>query len=227
MNVAKPLRILVLGTLLLSCSGEDGERGPEGPQGESITGKQGSPGINCWDRNGNGTGDITNDEDNEDLNGDNVVNTLDCQGATGDAGENGNANVSYVDVSLSDFDNSSELVYTLGPDLLPISDHTYLVYLKNFDDLWFQVPGGIFESNIVYTRSYFNEVEGTLVINFYFTNSDELVDIAQGNLVTLRIIAIALDTNSKSDQTTVLSELKTAGVDVNDYHAVADYFGLE
>ena len=61
--------------------GQDGAPGADGQDG--APGMDGADGINCWDLNGNGEGDITEDETNEDLNGDEVVDVLDCQGPIG------------------------------------------------------------------------------------------------------------------------------------------------
>ncbi len=55
---------------------------PESPQ--PLPGPAGADGVSCWDLNTNGVGDPE-----EDRNGDGVVNVLDCQGDTGDVGENG------------------------------------------------------------------------------------------------------------------------------------------
>lgn len=62
--------------------GEEGETGPEGPQGpQGPVGAQGPNGTACWDLNGNGTGDPA-----EDINGDLVVDVLDCTGPQGPTG---------------------------------------------------------------------------------------------------------------------------------------------
>ncbi len=55
--------------------GEGGDAGERGPRGYS-----------CWDLNGNGQND-----DNEDANGDDAFNALDCQGAPGERGLRGYA----------------------------------------------------------------------------------------------------------------------------------------
>lgn len=63
-------------------TGAQGPQGPQGPQGTTgangVQGPQGSAGQSCWDTNGNGVGDPS-----EDTNGDGMVNVLDCQGAAG------------------------------------------------------------------------------------------------------------------------------------------------
>ncbi len=69
-------------------TGDIGAQGPIGPQGASGTnganGTDGDDGTNCWDLNGNGVEDPT-----EDLNGDLVVDVLDCTGLQGPQGEQG------------------------------------------------------------------------------------------------------------------------------------------
>jgi len=67
----------------------NGPTGPTGPTGNNglvgPTGPTGS-GLACWDTDGDGTQDA-----NEDVNGDNQWNNLDCQGNVGPAGPTGNA----------------------------------------------------------------------------------------------------------------------------------------
>lgn len=63
--------------------GDTGSRGPRGAEGPAgPTGPGGPPGINCWDKNGNGV----NDPD-EDVNGDGKYDAADCAGPTYSAGE--------------------------------------------------------------------------------------------------------------------------------------------
>ncbi|MCJ2564404.1 MAG: collagen-like protein [Candidatus Thermoplasmatota archaeon] len=57
--------------------GSDGAQGPTGSQG--LSGADGADGVACWDLNGNGTGDLPA----EDINGDLVVDVLDCTGPQG------------------------------------------------------------------------------------------------------------------------------------------------
>nr|WP_299338908.1 hypothetical protein [Allomuricauda sp.] len=71
------LVLMVLTACVISCSGEDGEQGLQGITGEN--------GINCWDLDGDGEGDLGS----EDINNDGKVNVLDCMGMVGDVGENG------------------------------------------------------------------------------------------------------------------------------------------
>ncbi len=63
------LLLCTLGLGLAGCEGDDGSDGAAGTDGTA-----GADGINCWDLNQNGVGDLPD----EDLNGDGVVDTLDC-----------------------------------------------------------------------------------------------------------------------------------------------------
>ena len=69
---------LLAGLLLLAAC-----EGPAGPQGSA--GSPGADGTACWDLNGNGVGDL----DSEDLDGDGVVDLVDCSGLDGDDGDDG------------------------------------------------------------------------------------------------------------------------------------------
>ena len=67
---------------LCQLSGPTGPTGANGTNGP--TGANGNNGLNCWDTNGNGFNDPS-----EDVNGDNQWNSLDCQGAQGSVGPTG------------------------------------------------------------------------------------------------------------------------------------------
>jgi len=73
MKLISALRRLLLiaasAFLIAGCDGSDGAPGAAGPAGPA-----GSDGFSCWDLNQNGIGDPE-----EDLNGDGVVDTLDCR----------------------------------------------------------------------------------------------------------------------------------------------------
>lgn len=65
------------------CTGPEGPQGPQGPQGPpGGNGTDGANGTACWDLNGNGIGDLPD----EDINGDSVVNVTDCAGPEGPQG---------------------------------------------------------------------------------------------------------------------------------------------
>ena len=65
---------------LSGCDGDDGAAGATGAAGQDGVG---SAGISCWDLNQNGTGDLPD----EDINGDGVVDVLDCNATSSGAYE--------------------------------------------------------------------------------------------------------------------------------------------
>ena len=65
---------LFLAFSIAGCEGDDGAPGADGADGvNGIDGANGADGVACWDLNSNGVGDPE-----EDLNGDGVVDVLDC-----------------------------------------------------------------------------------------------------------------------------------------------------
>jgi hypothetical protein len=79
---------VTIGTVVLE--GPQGEQGPPGEKGDKgDPGVDGKDGLNCWDLNGNGTCDITQDETNEDTDANQVCDALDCQGPQGPQGDPG------------------------------------------------------------------------------------------------------------------------------------------
>ena len=70
---------LVAVTLTLGLTGCDGDDGAPGAPGAAGTpGTDGTDGQACWDLNGNGVGDLPD----EDINGDGVVDVNDCAGTS-------------------------------------------------------------------------------------------------------------------------------------------------
>ncbi|GLU44457.1 hypothetical protein [Allomuricauda sp. NBRC 101325] len=126
---------LALGTLLVSCSGDDGEKGPPG---ESIKGDPGDPGadgLSCWDTNKDGIKD-----NSEDINQDGSWDALDCQGEQGPQGDQGIFEFYFTDFEglpdsnppsefvQSDVDNADWLVTQL--DLI-LNSNASLDYVTN------------------------------------------------------------------------------------------------
>ena len=66
--------LCTIGLALAGCEGDDGVSGSDGANGSA-----GADGVNCWDLNGNGLRDL-----DEDLNGDGVIDVVDCNGIASD-----------------------------------------------------------------------------------------------------------------------------------------------
>ena len=82
------LGVVLLAFAVAGCEGEDGKDGMDGAPG--VAGTDGADGISCWDLNANGAGDP-----NEDLNGDGIVDALDCNALASGAYETAQLHVGY------------------------------------------------------------------------------------------------------------------------------------
>ncbi len=233
----------------LDCQGDNGDDGNPGNDGED--------GIDCWDLNRDGIGNLPpeNQEGNEaevyseDINGDGVVDALDCrgeqgeQGEQGDQGEQGNANVIQYDWDLSNYGMDSGFDFNILDEMdiseQDLPNYTFLFYLVEAEDnLVFPVPAIIYIVNgyrfvrVVYVEEPNNINEVGDVFCSFSTLSDETAYNALpfGHFSSFRVVAIEVSTvinkngNSSGD---VMAHLKAAGVDTSDYHAVMAYFGLE
>ena len=94
-HLHSPPLVVLLGLIvsfgLTGCEGDDGAAGADGAPGiagadgtdgtDGSDGSDGADGISCWDLNQNGVGDLPD----EDINGDGVVNVLDCSATTAGA----------------------------------------------------------------------------------------------------------------------------------------------
>jgi len=230
MKTCKVLIMFMLaGTIgLVSCSGDDGEQGPQGVPGKDgtngtngVDGTDGTNGISCWDLNGNGTGDA-----DEDINQDGNFDGLDCQGVDGTNGIDGNANVQQFFYDITLFGNYSNLTL----DLLNIVDqpanYAFIYYLTDFDGKAYSIPGPLY--NVYYTTVSTDVVSGGNSLYIDFFNSSDDTQASVPNALFTQVIVVAMElTNGAKNSESLFSDLKAAGVDTNDYHAVAKYFGLE
>ncbi|MCK0161071.1 hypothetical protein [Allomuricauda sp. F6463D] len=206
------MAMVSMAVILVSCSGEDGEKGQQG-----IAGDAGTDGISCWDLNGNGTGDA-----NEDINEDGNYDAMDCQG---EQGVTGNANVQRWSVLLNGFSNS-ELDFPFPIQAEEVNDYAYFFYLESENGNIFPLPGSLI-SNLVHTTLYINVSVPQVEVSFWNSDNNSAYVVPDGLYVNFYVIAVELSQANKNSKESLMSELKTAGVDTSDYNAVADYFGLE
>ena len=105
---------------VLDCKGPKGDRGPQGPKGDrGPQGPPGPPGLHCWDLDGDNSPDPE-----EDINGDGLVDVLDCKGPPGPPGE----------VDLTQLDQ--RYVLKTGDTVLgPLTVSATLTALENLDVL--------------------------------------------------------------------------------------------
>lgn len=224
------IAVLAMAMSLVSCSGDDGEQGPQGVPGKDGTngtngedGTDGTNGISCWDLNGNGTGDAE-----EDINQDGNFDALDCQGidgTNGTDGVDGIVNVQQFSFNLNVFANYSSLQLDLLSWMDNPSNYVLLYYMDHNSGYRYSIPGPM-RLNQYYSRVYTDIPNSTLNVYFYSTDTDVAYQIPGGEYTQLLVVAIEL-TNGAKNSENVMADLKAAGVDTADYHAVAKYFGLE
>lgn len=217
------LAMLCLAITMVSCSGDDGERGPQGPKGDSIAGDpgaDGSDGTNCWDLNGNGMNDT-----DEDINNDGNFNALDCQGADGTNGSDGNANVQAFTYDITFFADYSQLDLDLFNIVDAPENYAYLFYIEEVGGTRYSIPGNALALPInVHVETFLPN--GILTIRFFSDLNDAPFVVPAGLFAKVIVVAIEL-TNGAKNSDAPLADLKAAGVDTTDYNAVAAYLGLE
>ena len=234
--------VLAMG-LITSCSGEDGTNGTNGADGADgatgpagaagADGADGADGIACWDLNGNGVGDFE-----EDINGDEFIDALDCQGADGADGADGNANVRRLIFDVSDVLGGTNPVILDNVNIFPLlgelstetlETHAVLAYAKTVFDTYVPLPGSysdqanLFNFGIVYSaeRIFINE----------FTFQGWTTDFAEIHLVLIEQSSVSGGDgggmNVKAHTNNIKASFKAAQVDINNYHEVVKYLGIE
>ncbi len=214
------MAMLCMAVSLVSCSPEDGQDGQDGAAGpQGIAGVDGADGISCWDLNGNGVGDAE-----EDINDDGNFDAMDCQGADGVDGINGNANVLEFHYNLELEAPYSQLTRNLNTYLDEPLNYAFLFYLDHETNLRYSIPGHLY-NNLYYARVHTNLSTGNLIVSFYGLDDTAYI-VPAGEYHQLVVIAIEITQTGKTSEN-IMAELKAAGVDTSDYNQVAAYFGLE
>ncbi len=191
-----------------------------------ANGETGASGTSCWDTNNNGIADPE-----EDINQDGNFDALDCRGEDGDTGDTGetgppgNANVQQQRYNLDLFGNYSAVGFSYLNFVTTPENYAFLYYIKHESGFMYSMPGALF-SNDYYTRVYQAPDGNSFTVEFYNTDDNTSAMIPGLEYEYILVVAIELSNTSKNSEN-LMAELKAAGVDVNDYNAVATYFGLE
>ena len=227
----KSVQLLSLGFLAMSfafiaCSGEDGTNGLNGNDGvgieSTVDNGDGTFTIHYSDGTTFTTGDLTGEPGND-----------------GDPGNDGNANVLRGTLPLEDPDpiNDNRFTFNLLDDALglgisqeEIDNYVYFFYLKdkfgNINNADSRIP---INGSDRYTRITYSTDNGSVGCFFYTLADDTPYFDWDGNdaLDIFIVVAIEVTLNGKNERSNPAKELKSAGVDINDYYAVMAYFGLE
>ena len=150
-------------------------------------------------------------------------------GVDGQDGVDGNANVQAFSVDVSEWEPLSKYPFDIPISAQERSNYSFLFYLETIGgEFIISVPGqGLlseYYSKVLYTNI---EASPNAEISFYYSSDNTSYVVPANTFGRILIIAIEIGTSSKNGDGNVMAELKSAGVDTSDYHAVAAYFGLE
>nr|WP_321415142.1 hypothetical protein [uncultured Allomuricauda sp.] len=192
------MAMLCMAMALVSCSGEDGEQGLQGDQGPA--GEQGIQGPQ------GSQGDQGE------------------QGEPGEPGEDGNANVRRFNISLEGYSGSTfQVPMPTEVTQADIDNNALFFYIENFE-VFYPLPGLLGFTTFGSVR-YLSDL---IIIDF----KDPTLDfgslfVQEGSYENLILFVVESNIVGKNNQESLMNELKAAGVDTSDYHAMAKYFGLE
>ena len=237
------LMIIALVTTSCSKDGEIGPIGPAGAQGEQgiqgeqgvagqdgealgVPGPQGPSGADGAD----GTDGTDGTDGSDGADGTNGTNGTDgSDGTNGTDGADGNANVNtfIYDVSTKSGSSIPVTAPVLTQDVL--DNDLVLGYLKG-GGTYTPIPAPIYAVSL--GDNYDIAVEMKLNkywMFFYEVGTENLKSISAGKLDELKLVVVESNstTSGKSGKHGILSQMKSAGVDINDYYVVMDYFGLD
>ena len=204
-NLRNLLFILAIGGLF-ACEGPEGPMGPAGQKGDQgiqgVAGPQGPAG-----------------EDGED----------------GEDGKDGNANVTIISLLTKDitwvvgeYIGRPAYTYSFENEAITkdVIDHGLVIGYCKVDDSWHQLPYIWIED-----ATYFEHVLHTYSLNtitIYSYETEGALD--PGATSEFRFLVITdntITTKGASAEDSILGKLKEAGVDVNNYYEVLEYYGVK
>ncbi len=207
--------LFALALTVTSCE-KEGIQGPAGPAGQQgVAGPAGPAG-----------------EDGEDGEALGVPGPQGEQGEQGTAGADGNANVRTFTFDLSGIGESSSIPNSLSALTQDVIDNDLIVaYLQNSQsNTYYAIPAGVWPNGTGGFYSVQSDIAiGKFWLHFYQVGAQSLNPILGVELGTLKIVIAesSSTTSGKSSKQSLQSKMKSDGVDINDYYAVMDYFGLD
>ncbi|APQ16692.1 collagen-like protein [Maribacter hydrothermalis] len=226
--------ILIFAITITSCS-KDGDIGPIGPQGEQgIQGDQGPAGEDGEDGEGIGIPGPQGEQGPAGENGTDGTNGMDgtngTDGTNGEDGEDGNANVATYTYDLSS-ESGSTIVVTAPVLTQEVIDNDLILgYLLKRRHHYTPIPAPIYAFGLNDNSDIAVEINlNRYWMYFYEVGTENFKSVSAGQLDELKLVVIESNstTSGKSSKENMVSRLKSAGVDTNDYYAVMDYFGLD
>lgn len=202
--------LISIGIFILSCSSDGGEQGP-----------QGEAGANCWEAPG-----IT------DSNNDGIINILDCVGNDGEAGLDGNANVTKLEFDITDTPVGQTAVILEVPELTEevLENNTLLFHLEFYNPnntRYYALPG----YHIGYTLHFQPIYEAGVIalsISTIDGNNGGWPNFPEGYGAILHVTMVEIsDTQSHLESNDLLEKLKLDGVDPNNLEEIMEYYKMD
>ncbi|PWI31042.1 hypothetical protein DI383_06290 [Flavobacteriaceae bacterium LYZ1037] len=148
-------------------------------------------------------------------------------GADGTDGTDGNANVQTFTFDASGFTGSNNAVSIPEITQSVLDNDAILGYLTDDGAYWVSIPSPFdsyqFDFSVQVTTSlgYFELDYGNAAGNAYTVTAGELQD-----LKVIIIESTSTTAGKLNSQNQVINELNQAGVNIKDYYAVCDYYGI-
>jgi hypothetical protein len=203
-NLRNLLFILAIGGLF-ACEGPEGPMGPAGQKGDQgiqgVAGPQGPAG-----------------EDGQD----------------GEDGKDGNANVTIISLLSEDiiweevdFYERPANTFSIENEAVnkDIIDHGVVLGYCNIENLWYQLPFSYIDAS--YVEYVFHSFSLNTITLFAYSTDGALDPSAIGEYRFVLITDNTITTKGASAEDSILGKLKEAGVDVNNYYEVLEYYGVK
>ena len=146
-------------------------------------------------------------------------------GADGQDGQDGNANVQTLTYDIS-AEIGSEIQTPVPEFTQSVLDNDVILWYLKADIIYYAIPGAVDGGNYLARCFAIENASYVRFVNWDGTNHT----IPVGYYDTLKIIIIKSTSGrsmgSDNSQQEILTELKNAGIDINDYYDVCDYYGI-
>jgi len=146
-------------------------------------------------------------------------------GTNGQDGEDGNANVQTFTFDVSAEAGSAIDLTNITEITQSVLDNDVLLSYMQVDNSYYSIPGVGFGGD--YVVRTFAQV-GRFFLGFFNWNGTSYsISAGDVDMVKLIIIESSSTTAKSPSKQNVFNELKAAGVDINNYNEVMDYYGLD
>lgn len=220
------ISLMTLAILFVSCDKDsiEGPIGPQGPQGEQgIQGPAGPQGPAGEDGEALGVPGPQGEQGPAGPQG--------PTGANGADGADGNANVTTYTFDMSSKSGNSIPINISALTQDVVDNDLIIGYLRNSQsNTYYAIPASVWPNG---TGGYYDVAVdiavGKFWVHFYQVGTQTFNPISSVELGDLKVVVAESNSTiaGKSKRQSLREELKTNGVDINDYRAVMDYFGLE